>query len=392
MQKNDNSLTALPAQDSLAPVKFTRTGPAPGAASGAAAAASAPGLSKFHIPSQRSVATVELYAKAGFMRVNLETADMLRVSPKPPLRGEIDHFSNASRRRMIDLLAKVDFTCVPFWVDLTYPDRFPEDSELWKPHLEAFLNRIKRRWPESCAIWKLEFKERLSGVNKGKLAPHFHLLVFGVPWSFPFRSERAKNYRLVFTTGYDLETGEEQEEVITQVLAFGVHVTDKSAKQDDFRHWVTRSWYDVVHSQDVRHFKAGTSITHLKTRQGGFRYASKKYVAKPEEVKLLNIKPGRFWGVFNRKHLPLGQRQTYRLTKEQAIQLRRLVRRCRQATMPKKERRWLRKGSPSNAAKGFSVKFYCNADYWIERLPRLLGPLPEPHIARPANASQQQFL
>jgi len=58
----------------------------------------------------------------------------------------------------------------------------------------------------------------------------------------------------------------------------------------------------------------------------------------------------------------------YRLTKEQAIQLRRLIRRCRKATMPKKERRWLHKGSPSNAAKGFSVRPNCNADFWIERL------------------------
>ena len=388
MKKNSNPSTpSLPAKTSKI---NTTSGAVP--ERGGAAPGTALGLSKIHIPSQRSVATVELFAGAGFMRVNLETADLLTAKPKPPPRGEINHFSDASRRRMIDLLAKVDFTHIPFWVDLTYPDLFPEDSELWKPHLEAFLNRIKRRWPESCVIWKLEFKERLSGVNKGKLAPHFHLLVFGVPWSFPFRPERAKNYRMVFTTGHDWKTGDEREKCITQVLANGVHVTDKWGLQDDFRHWVTRSWYDVVHSQDVRHFKAGTSITHLKTRQGGFRYASKKYVAKPEEVKLLDIKPGRFWGVFNRKNLPLGQRQTYKLTKEQAVQLRRFIRRYRKATMPKKERRWLRKGSPSNAAKGFSVKLYCNADFWIARLSRLLGPLPEPHVAGPTNGVQQEFL
>jgi hypothetical protein len=358
----------------------------------ARAVAAGSGLSDIHIPPQRSVATVELFAGAGFMRVSLEASDLLTPKPEPPKRGEIDHFSDASRRRMMDYLAKVDYSQVPFWLDLTYPDIFPEDNERWKRDWEIFVKRLVRRWPEASGFWKLEFKPRLSGVNKGKLAPHYHALVFNVPWSFPFQPERAKNYRLVFTTGHDWETGEAREECITQVLVDGVHVTDKWGLQDDFRHWAARNWYEVVNSQDERHFKAGTSVSHLRTRQGGFRYASKRYVAKKEEVKLLNLKPGRFWGVFNRKHLPLGQRQSYRLTQKQAVQLRRFIRRYRRANTPPKQRRWLRKGSASNAAKGFSVKLYCKADFWIERLPRLLGPLPEPYVAKPANAFQRQFL
>src|ERR1039457_3119525 len=66
------------------------------------------GFSKIHISPQRSVGTVELFAGAGFMRVCLEASDLLTPKPKPPERGEINHFSDASRRRMIDLLAKVD--------------------------------------------------------------------------------------------------------------------------------------------------------------------------------------------------------------------------------------------------------------------------------------------
>ncbi len=85
---------------------------------------------------------------------------------------------------------------------------------------------------EPSGFWKLEFKPRLSGVNKGKLAPHYHALVFHVPWSFLFQPERAKNYRLVFTTEHDWETGEAREEWITQVLADGVHDTGKWGLQD----------------------------------------------------------------------------------------------------------------------------------------------------------------
>lgn len=350
-----------------------------------------PGLSEIHFPPQRSVATVQLFAGAGFMRVSLEVSDLLTLKPKPPKRGAIDHFSDASRRRMMDYLAKVDYSKIPFWLDLTYPDIFPEDNERWKRDLEIFFKRLVRRWPEASGFWKLEFKPRLSGVNRGKLAPHYHLLVFHVPWSFPFQPERAKNYRLVLTTGHDLETGDERAECFTQVLADGIHVTSKWGLQDDFRQWAARNWYDVVSSQDERHFKAGTSATHLKSRQGSFRYASKRYVAKKEEVMLLNLKPGRFWGVFNRKYLPLGQRQCYRPTEKQAVQLRRFIRRYRRANTPPKKRRWLRKGSASNAAKGFSAKLYCKADFWIERLPRLLGPLPEPHEVKPVNGFQREL-
>jgi len=45
---------------------------------------------------------------------------------------------------------------------------------------------MQRRWPGAAIIWKLEFKERQSGKNKGKIAPHYHLLVLGVPWRFGF--------------------------------------------------------------------------------------------------------------------------------------------------------------------------------------------------------------
>jgi hypothetical protein len=97
----------------------------------------------------------------------------------------------------------------------------------------------------------------------------------------------------------------------------------------------------------------------------------------------LNLKPGRFWGVFNRKHLPLGQRLSFRLTEQQAVQLRRFIRRHRRATTKPEYRRWLRKGSSSNVAKGFTAKHYCHADVWLKCLPKLVGPLlPERLLAQ----------
>jgi len=103
-------------------------------------------------------------------------------------RGEIVEFTPASRRRMLELLAKVEQAAVPLAFTLTYPDNFPLYREDYKGHLEAFCDRMQRRWPGAAIIWKLEFKERQSGKNKGKIAPHYQLLVFGVPWRFRFPS------------------------------------------------------------------------------------------------------------------------------------------------------------------------------------------------------------
>jgi hypothetical protein len=55
---------------------------------------------------------------------------------------------------------------------------------------------MQRRRPGAAIIWKMEFKERQSGMNKGKIAPHYHLLVFGVSRRFRFKEERGKSARL----------------------------------------------------------------------------------------------------------------------------------------------------------------------------------------------------
>jgi hypothetical protein len=330
------------------------------------AASAARRLSDIHIPPPSTVAFVELFAGAGFMKVKLEPADFLQIDGFSEKRGIVTHFSDSSRRRMMDLLAKMDYSQVPLWVDLTYPDHFPQDSEIWKAHLEAFFKRFKRRFPKSSGIWKMEFQIRKSGQNKGNLAPHFHLLVWGVPLEFAYQAEHGKHYCVVENCQVPLVWR-------TDVLVEGQLVSRRVAVTDELKHWVRRHWFDVVASGDAKHFKAGTSVDKLHSRQGAFSYASKRYVAKKEEVEKMHLKPGRFWGVFNRKHLPLGRCQSYELTPQQAVQLRRIIRRHRRATTKPKDRRWLRKGSSSDAMKGFTAKHYCHADFWLERLPKLIG-------------------
>lgn len=343
----------------------------PGTAGTGAPGFRPPGLSKCYIPPRKtsSVASVEMFRGAGFIAVRLPPVYRIEPPDAPSKRGEITSFSDGSRRRMMDVLAKIQWDAIPFWADLTYPDEFPTDSEIWKAHLEAFLKRLQRRFPAVCVLWKLELQTRKSGTNAGKLAPHFHLMVWNVPWDFEIRAEHASNCRVVRHAAGDSPCWR------TEILSrAGEIIGGDLLVVDSIRSWTARNWFSVVDSNDGKHWLAGTSVTLLKTRSGAFSYASKRYVAKREQVEAFGLRPGRFWGIFGRRFLPLGQRQCVRVSGQQAIQLRRFIRRHRRANTKPENRRWLRKGSASDAEKGFTVKHYCNADFWLAALPRLIGP------------------
>lgn len=100
----------------------------------------------------------------------------------PPIggrRGIVTGFSAASRRRLIKKIARLRPKRAVF-VTLTYPNLYPSGRRS-KDHLRAFFERIRRKFPEASAIWRLEFQERG--------APHFHLMIFDMPY-VPWRTVR----------------------------------------------------------------------------------------------------------------------------------------------------------------------------------------------------------
>jgi hypothetical protein len=58
--------------------------------------------------------------------------------------------------------------------------------------------------------------------------------------------------------------------------------------------WVSRNWLGVVGSGDFAHYLAGTRVERLKTIKGAFAYAGKRYMAKKEEMPVMEQKPGRY--------------------------------------------------------------------------------------------------
>lgn len=91
-------------------------------------------------------------------------------------RRSVATFSAASRKRMLDMFAKLDFTRSserPKFITLTYKDTYPSALKA-KEHLWAFLARLKRLHSDLAVVWRLEFQRRG--------APHFHLMVFHMPY------------------------------------------------------------------------------------------------------------------------------------------------------------------------------------------------------------------
>lgn len=166
-------------------------------------------------------------------------------NPGGGIRGKVCGFSRASRKRMLDLLNSIDRSTVSsvLFIDLTYPSAWPQDETVWKRDLDAFFKRLRRRWPNAAAIWRLEFQKRG--------APHFHLLLFGVQ-----RVPKA---------------------------------------------WLSSSWYQVVGSGDPRHLEAGTRVRRVRSWRGVVSYVTKGMAREHPADR----DTGRMWGIVGRKNLPI---------------------------------------------------------------------------------------
>lgn len=183
----------------------------------------------------------------------IAVAHRTHVSQRPGggPRGDVTEFSKASRLRLLRQIARLA-QCRTTFITFTYPDQYP-DTMTAKSHLRAFLERVRRRLPETSGIWRLEYQKRG--------APHFHLLMFNLPYI-----DHAT------LTGW-------WKEIIGVIDSVTVYV----------RVELVRSWRGVM------------------------SYAA-KYLAKVEDVHLgeaplfnddAYLHAGRWWGVFNRACLPV---------------------------------------------------------------------------------------
>lgn len=337
--------------------------------------ATAPGLFNGHISSPDAFnhydkGRIEVWAGAGLIKAVKQRKDQIipEGESNRKKRGEIHGFSRSSRRRMMQFLAKVCLDAgLPRFGTTTYPDIFPDDAAKFKRDLRTLIERIKRRFPGAGLLWRLEFKKRKSGVNAGKIAPHFHWLLWNVPQKFDFKPEPGKWAKISRAKdGTWLETVRfyDGDKIAT--------VVNPVSGQDRFTEWLSRNWYDVAGTGDLRHYNAGTNVKVLTSKREVFFYVS-KYMGKEDREEACEC-PGRFWGVVNPQNIPMGERKWIYCTGKQAAQLIRFMRRYVHSVTQRKYR-----------FNHWSMSCLCTADFWLERLPQLLD-LPAPLKATPVAA------
>lgn len=198
-----------------------------------------------------------------------------RKKRKPPKRrtGDIKSFSKNSRLRLLKKVNKADFQDkrMPYFITLTYPERYPTNREEYKTDLDVIIKRLKSEFGELEYIWRLEAQKRG--------APHYHFII-------------------------DLNS-----QVNIEYL----------------KKWVSRNWYEVVQrfwdEKDEKHLKAGTNCKRVKNYKQLICYVS-KYMTKQDADQLEN--PGRYWGSSRNWGIFIAEDI---LTGRELIQFRRLLKR-----------------------------------------------------------------
>lgn len=195
--------------------------------------------------------------------------DMIRARVEAPFldrnagggkRGKVAGFSRASRKRMIDLMCSHRHGAPSCFISLTYADEAifgdnPTSDRDWKNHIEILRKRIERKIKSLRAIWRIELKRRKSGKFQSMIAPHYHMLVWG------------------------LEPESEVEDGTT------------------FAEWLNQQWYEILDTGLAKHFEHGTFVSKVDSSRHAMSYVS-KYVAKEEDDFEDNYEVGRRWGRF----------------------------------------------------------------------------------------------
>jgi hypothetical protein len=193
-----------------------------------------------------------------------------------PKRGKITEWSDPSRRNFRKFMGGLQLGALDgaMMVGLTYPGEFPapESYSIYKGHLRAFKARFAREFPDASFLWKLEFQQRG--------AAHYHLIVFGIG--------------------------------------------EGPSAMEGWKKWVDVAWYEVVGSGDSRHLRAGVTSEWVRSRGGAVGYLT-KYLGKEDQTRP-GDHTGRYWGICNKKGLPLAPVRKEEKTDREAVLIRRVIR------------------------------------------------------------------
>jgi len=227
--------------------------------------------------------------------------------PGGGIRGDIVGFSRAARKRMIEFMAKVRDEGDMYFVTMTYDDMsWLIKSNAHHDDFEAFRRRFERAFPNWKAIWRVEVKERKSGILTGQNVPHFHLLVF---------------------------TGRHDDEQTQEAHAMGLQA------------WGVSAWGQILQTENSHFQEYGFHVSPVRNRKHAYSYVS-KYIGKQDND---TIPCGRRWGRIGK--FDTSHSETLTITEDEAIAFKRLVKRWLKNRNPKFAKRFAKVQSGA----GFSV-------------------------------------
>jgi hypothetical protein len=258
-------------------------------------------------------------------------------------RGAVTEFSTASRKRMLELLARIDLDRAGFtaFVGLTYPDRDgPPALEETERDRQTIFKRLGRAYPECSAIWRREWEARKSGAFVGADFPHYHLLAFGLPF-VPGEDLRAIWAEVL---GYDGYVRTEIRGVRSWPQALG-YVAKYMAKPVESGGGAGRAPARAGAGDAPGSLVYGSYLT-AEAADGTEAHSADEGVRK---------RIGRSWGVFRRRHLPLAE--THVLSLDDGEWLLKAKDRAR--------REW--EGVNDLPAAGFTL-FVPEAETWLRRI------------------------
>jgi hypothetical protein len=103
---------------------------------------------------------------------------------EPSPRNPTEMFSKASRLRLLKRINGIAWRHVKkaLFVTLTYPDAYHDRSYAERTQDKYLIHRYAEKWVGKpvAALWRTEWKVRKSGYRAGQLAPHVHMVLFGV--------------------------------------------------------------------------------------------------------------------------------------------------------------------------------------------------------------------
>jgi hypothetical protein len=100
-------------------------------------------------------------------------SDTTPLKPASSKRGTIQGFSRKSRRRLIDLMARLDTSATrKTFLTLTFQGK-PSPDEA-RAAFKRFTMRLRRSHPDVSGVWRVELQERGSA--------HYHMMLFALPY------------------------------------------------------------------------------------------------------------------------------------------------------------------------------------------------------------------